>query len=791
MSSRLSLLLLLLLSALPLWAQESPLYYPYEAGEEPSPFEVVSDTTLFYRAIGLREDLYHKLSRYRFSFVANNPREVEDRGAFRLSDLEVDRSTLRQLSMLERRGRLEGASLFWEGFERGHRLRLNLADRRYNLALRYLYGGESPSGWQANLQVEGRYGKDLHTMGVYTHSLMVGLRLQRAWTMSRLTLLAWWAPSERGLAAGSTEESFSLLNDPYYNPAWGYFRGEVRSGRVARESIPTLLAGFEHQLSPSTSLRLTLLGRLGLSRLSSPGWFDAATPRPDYYRNLPSAYADPEVAEQVADRWRQHDSRYTQIDWDELYRRNRLAGGEARYLEQDRVERLSEVRMALLATSQVGSSLELSYGVEGYYERRRHYLEVRDLLGADYLIDLDYYLLDGDSYSSLLENDLQHPGRRVGEGERFSHDYAFDRHALLATFKARYRLSALMLEGGVRLGEEALSRVGFFEKELFAGSRSLGRSAWLVMPRYEFSFEAKYPFAPHHHLALELDYSSRPPQSDDLFLQPQYNNRWVDHPSSMGAFRGRLSYQHHRERWELLLALRIDHSHHGTESVRYYDDLSASYADRVVSGIGTLLYGVEGAFSWRPHRRLSLEFTASLLGSSYVGAPRVSLYDDRSNELLLKGARSYMGECHLGGIPHLRLSAAVGYYGSKWGVKLDLAYAAMRYVHPDFMRRTVRVAGAAASPEAFYELMNQASLSAAFRADLSLWKRFALGSRASLLLSARVNNLMGVRTTPYDSYEAYRVRRLSVGDGYDYLPLGNRLSYASPRSLTFSVTFTY
>ena len=40
---------------------------------------------------------------------------------------------------------------------------------------------------------------------------------------------------------------------------------------------------------------------------------------------------------------------------------------------------------------------------------------MRDLLGARYLTDIDQYLVDDDTYSNLLQNDLRHPDRRIGE----------------------------------------------------------------------------------------------------------------------------------------------------------------------------------------------------------------------------------------------------------------------------------------------------------------------------------------------------------------------------------------
>ncbi len=783
------------MAVLPLWAkaQEEAYYYPFEREEEPHLSPIESDTALFYRPILHTSARYPTLTRYTFSHIASSARgELPFHQEYRLAGIGLSYSAFQLLTLLDGQPKFDEGALFGEGFERGHRLRLNYTDNRYRLGLRYTYGAESRHGWQLQLLTEGRIGRDLYTHGCYTRSLRLALRLQKRWERLRLLLLAGVHPSERGLSGSSTKEAFTLLDDPYYNPSWGYFRGEERSARVRREWIPTTLFGGEYDLTERTQLRLSLALEAGLRRQSGLGWFNAPNPTPDYYRALPSAYSDPLVSEAVAARWQAHDTRYTQINWEELYAQNRMTGGEALYVEKDQVERLTRLDLSLGAKTSFNSSLLLEYGVEARYMRERHYLELRDLLGAEYLTDRDCYLIDDDTYSTLLENDLRHPSRRVGEGERFSYDYALERMMLQGKLRISYHTDRLHLVGGVHFGEELLSRYGYFEKELFSGERSLGRSRRISAPRYTLHTEAHYALSTRQALGLRLHYEAKLPKSDALFLQPQYNNRTIEHPTSEGLLEGEINYRHRHEKWELSGALFLHLSHNGTETGRYYDDLSASFCDRVVREISTIVYGAEFSAEWRAHPRLSLLFTASGVGSSYIGSPRVSLYDDRDNRLVDHDSKSYMKGCHPGALPHLALSASGSYYGRTWGTTLTLSMAALRYAHPDYMRRTVRIAqGAATSPEAFEAFMHQAQLPAAFRIDLSLWKSFRLGERSRLVLYGALRNLTGSRTTPYDQYESHRIRRLPAADGDHFLPMEDRLRYASPRSLYLSLSFRY
>ena len=120
----------------------------------------------------------------------------------------------------------------------------------------------------------------------------------------------------RGLRSSSTREAFSLIGDNLYNPAWGYQNGKVRSGRIRREFVPLTAVAWQHNLSPSTRLDLTFTAETGIRQYSSLAWYNARTPVPDNYREMPGYFTDdPATQRALEEIWRAHDPRYTQIDW--------------------------------------------------------------------------------------------------------------------------------------------------------------------------------------------------------------------------------------------------------------------------------------------------------------------------------------------------------------------------------------------------------------------------------------------------------------------------------------------
>ena len=427
--SRFVLLLLCLLSvSLPAAAQYlDDEYYPYAEREERREL-LATDSTLFYRAIQSSVDLYGELTDFNLPQVAMKRRGLGwDAERISLSGLELSYrhlSVLRLLGARETRyaglvpapglpGSSGGVRLFDFPVEEPLQpflASVRFTDRNYLVGAKVAASGDLGRGWTASLALDARTGRDLHVQGVFTNAMTAALRIAHAWnTDHRLSLLCILPPSTRGTRLSSSEEAFTLTGDRFYNPAWGYQAGRVRNSRVRREFLPFLALRYELPLSAQTSLAVNLGGETGLSRYSMLDWYDARTPMPDNYRYLPSYTGDLETERA----WLASDPRYTQINWDELIRRNRMRNGEAVYALDDRVERTTDLRLDAAFTTALDHALTLRYGLTLRYDRSRSYRQMRDLLGARYLTDIDRYLIDDDTYSNLLQNDLRHPDRET------------------------------------------------------------------------------------------------------------------------------------------------------------------------------------------------------------------------------------------------------------------------------------------------------------------------------------------------------------------------------------------
>ena len=786
--------------------------YPFTHDDNDYAPVVTSDTTLFYRPIRQADDLYARMAGHRLAFVQYRRRNrAYYDGAAIYEGLKLPVRYARQLRMLGGERMLiapndtQAAALAaTDGGERFSFVHnegppvstagVTFTDRGYSAGVKASVAAGLGRGWSLDGAVEGRTGRDLHVDGVFTNAVGVSLRVAKRFADgSELSLLATARPEMRGLRSASTAEAFGLTGDCLYNPSWGWQNGRRRNARVRRDMVPLAAVSYTGGITRSTTLTASAAVQFGTQRQSMLGWYDAGTPMPDNYRFLPGYFTDAESAAAVEEVWRARDARYTQINWDEMYDVNRMSDRGAVYALEDRVRRITDLRIAVAARTDTGDGVTVGYGVEAGYGSQRQYRQMRDLLGAEYLTDIDFYLVDDDTFSNSLQNNLRSPDRRVEQGDRFGYDYAMIRRTAALFATVEYISGGFDLQFAGRAGGEILNRRGYFEKELFAGRASYGSSEKMRFTTYNALLAAGYTFTPQYRLCASFTAGAEAPDAEDLFLNPQYNNRTTD-PKPLkkhyaAEVTGRISSA--AVRAQLSLFARAERG--GINTARYYDDLAEAFCDVVVSGIDILTYGAEAAASVRLARRWRADLTVAAMECRYASDPTVEVLTDAENRVVDAGSKSHMGGCTPDGVPGLTASAAVIYRSQRgWGVDVAAAWVGARKVAPSFVRRTERVAyQGASSPESFDRIVRQETLGDAFDTSVTISKRWYMRGTARLTAMVSVNNLLGTRDNVYSGYESNRVRRIAQGIQSDYVPLPTRYLYAYPRTILLSVSYSF
>ncbi len=677
------------------------------------------------------------------------------------------------------------------------RLRTYGSTEGYNWGLEVEHASSSSRGWSRYFDVNARIGEDLNIMGVFHQDLRAEAGISQEFERGDYLSIDLKFPLlMQGLQSDASQEAITLTGDNLYNPAWGFYDGEVRNSRVSKYAIPEVEAIYIRPIGTqeSTKLIARMNGEYGRRSISRLGWYDAYNPSPDYYRKLPSYVDQSDTQSEIEQLWRSEDSEYTQINWDALILQNQLSSdGEAHYIVEDQVEWRSGVDLSLILVSEVGDGVELIYGAQGELSSDRHFKEMVDLLGAEFLTDHDLYIGDNVHLGTEMQNDLRNPDRKIVEGDRFGYDYTLNTIDIKGVVGVEYRNDLVNLALRGEFGQRETERIGHYEKERFAGSLSYGASSKVTLPSNRVDVRVGYSPTGRHHITFEGLYHQLPVDDSDLFIQVQCANQVIDNPTSRTLSSASAGYRYQQSNFTLDAELYILYSRNATQVWSYYDDLSYTYSNVVIDGIGSRSMGVEIVTNWQIGHKLNWDVALSMGSYTYDTTPTVTLYDDQDMTLLSTSEATAINGCKVGNAPQILVTSSLDYFVD-YGLilSLDCSYGGSRYIAPSFVRRTDRVICAADSPEMVSEIVDQERLGDLFDVTLGVTKSYWLRRDRRISVNARVNNLLGDVNQINYGRESNRILTTSGGSdvGSRYVE-GSSYIYNAPRTLRLSCSYTF
>ena len=682
-----------------------------------------------------------------------------------------------------------------------------------NLATRNYLGGITAStvkdigNWLLCCEFGLRTGRDSHIKGVFTNEATLNLCASTTLgSKNNLILALLFTPSERGLRKASFAEAFALTSDNYYNPAWGYQSGKIRNTNTITTIQPTALAAFSHELNSQHKLNIALAATVGSRAYSGLDWLGSSTPLPDNYRYLPSYYTDALTSEAISSAWQNGDSRYTQINFDELHRRNSLQN-QSIYILNNRVTRRTKLQLSASIDRTFNQSLRLKYGVRGTIDRQRNFKQVKDLLSGGAFEDIDFFLVDDDTQSNMLLNDLNHPARKIGQSDRYGYDYALTECHLSLFSEIKYTTDRLKVDGYLSLGNSTARRRGYYRKELFAAN-SFGRSKLLSFADCAAHLAVQYSPSRQHHISASAAAIFRPAEAQNLFLQSEYNNLTVNNPRLTSLLSASATYHLTLNSFRLRTSLFARYHARQTDVAHAYYDAASEYADIVTSDLATLATGIEVEARYNINNHLSMAAGVTYGRYRYSGSPTVAVYADKDNRLLSEDQINDISNLRTGLTPELSALASLNYYNRGWGANLSAEYHAMRYVLPSLVRRTESILNHTTTSEQRAALISQERLPDAFCLNLTLSKSFYLKGRKAYANSAAptftqrhpkskitvfiaVNNLLGNRNIVFRGYESTRIRKQYKWDDFTATPFASYYLYAYPRTYFLQVKFSF
>ena len=381
----------------------------------------------------------------------------------------------------------------------------------YRLRLMATYAsGELDNGWSYAFNVSARLGGNDWVDGVYYRSFAYYAGVEKKFgDIHKLSLVTFAAPGQRGAQNASTQEVYDLMGDNMYNSNWGYQNGKVRNARVRKTFEPVTF--LKYTVTPSDDLQASaiVLWRTGKNGYTALDWYDAADPRPDYYRNLPSYFwmENPDYGRQnftkfawAEDAWRNDVPEYTHLNWDRLYNVNYnslddMDKRRSKYVIEERRVDQNDLNFGANVKWNATKWFTLTGGINYKWNRTEYYKQIDDLLGGDYYVNIDSFAeRDYAATPAMIQNDLDYylangSAQVLGKGDKYGYDYYAHVHKLGLWANGAFDLGNFKADLALKAGYETFWREGLVRKGLFPGLNEDG-SDFIVDGKNLTSYDA-------------------------------------------------------------------------------------------------------------------------------------------------------------------------------------------------------------------------------------------------------------------------------------------------------------
>jgi hypothetical protein len=670
----------------------------------------------------------------------------------------------------------------------GTRIVYNHSNRAYTNRLMVTHNsGEQENGWSYSLSASRRWGDSGYIKGTFYDAYALFASVEKKINDSHsLGLTVLNSPSSRGRFSGSVQEAYDLAGSNYYNANWGYQNGKVRNSRINNSNQPIGILRHDWKINDKLSLRSTAAGEIGTFGSTRLDWYNASDPRPDYYRKLPSFYSLVglnDLAEDVAEKFSGSEEA-RQIDWDRMYAVNQqrsvtienangtgesLTGRLAAYVLEEQHFDNEKYNFNTTLQASLSDRFTLSGGLEYLYENVHNYKLLKDLLGADYYIDLNVFALrDFPGNPEVAQNDLQRPNRTLEVGDRFGWDYDIVTQRAGGWMQGEYSFNQLDLFAAVELTNTSFYRNSFVQSGLFPDN-SLGKSETLSFNNYGLKAGLTYKLDGRNYFYGVGTIRTRAPFSRFAFLSPRTRNEFIRNPTSetirgfeagyifrYAGLKGRVSGYYTTFQDQI-------------ENNSFYNDQARTFVNFILAGVDKRHQGIELGLEAKITSTLSVDFAAALGANQYTSRPLGTYTQDNDANVIAEDRLIYVKNFYVPG-PQQAYSLGLDYRSPKyWFVSLNLNH--FREIYLDFNpdRRTDEAVAGLLLPdrnETFQNVIAQEKLPSQFTLDFFGGKSWRIQRDYFLNLTLGVNNILnnkGFRTGGFEQgrfdYEGLNVDR--------------------------------
>lgn len=570
---------------------------------------------------------------------------------------------------------------------------------RYQLS----YAGDiNKKGWSIALHAGFRHAEEGYKTASVFRSVSYYVAIDKTWNNKHLVSLILFGNDQiYGKQAAITMPVFLLMGRKY-NPSWGYQNGIKRNAALGGQHQPVLILTHETR-SNNQTVWINSLGLIcGQKFDTGLDWFNAADPRPDYYRYLPNYQSD-SVLRNMVGSVLQEDEYLQQIDWHKLYDINRnnhsvihdangtqglvVSGKQARYLLEKRVAATKKVLFSSHVQTRFGEHWSLSGGMHIRLQKSDYYKKVHDLLGADFHVNWNQFAENELVTDTQVQQfDLDRPNRILRVGDKYGYDYAMYHASTDAWLQAEYKGRKVDQLIGLHVNKTNFYRKGNVRNGLFPG-HSFGAGRAYHFLNAHIRSVTTYKINGRQSVLCMVSIGARPPLFDQVYISPRMRNTTQEQVVSEQWAHIEGMYRYVSPKLHLRVSVYHTNLLDGMDVITFYHDGYRNFVNDAIGNIDRSFTGIETGmtYSLSEHWQFTVAFAAAV--NHYTSRQQVTVSLD-NNEWLLDRMEVYSKYFRLAGSPQQVLGTGMQYRSGSLFVQLNWNYFHHRWIDMNPVRRT-------------------------------------------------------------------------------------------------------
>ncbi|WP_304644521.1 carboxypeptidase-like regulatory domain-containing protein [uncultured Duncaniella sp.] len=653
--------------------------------------------------------------------------------------------------------------------------------------------GLNKNGWAFTISAIGRYAKEGVIEGTFYNSFGLFASLEKVFNEKHsLNLTVWGAPTQRATNSATYEEAYSLTDNNLYNPNWGWQDGKKRSAKIVETFDPTAVLNWIWKPDKGTTLNTGAAFRAVNYSTSALNWYNAADPRPDYYRYLPSyfrASGNEEAADLYTDLW-EHDENFRQINWGNLYqanyynniygRGNNPDNHSSSYILENRHSNQINFMLNSVLNHRLNDNMTLQAGISFNYTRAHYYKTIRDLLGGEYWLDIDQYSeRDFPDNPDMLQNNLLDPSRHVGKGDTFGYDYYINALHGNAWIQNVITLPQWDINYGLKIGYTQFQRDGKMMNGR-APKNSYGKGASHRFDTGALKAGATYKIDGRNFITAHAGYETVAPLFEYAYISPRIKDTAIEGLKPERILSGDISYAWNYRRFRGAITGFWTEMYDQTERTSYYDDQYSTFMNYVLKGVHTRYKGIEIGAAFKVTPSVTVSAAATFAQYQYKNRPKGT----RSYENGMRPDTTqvvYLKNFYVGGTPQTAVNVGIDWAAPKsWFFNVNASWMGDAYVNlspihhealPNLWEKYPSMDELEAKME---ELASQDKLNDAFVLNASIGKLIYLNRKVSMNINLNVDNILNNKKIQTYGYQQGRFDY----SNYDSTKYPNKYFYA-------------